>query len=272
MKPPFVITGSGRCGTTLVRRLLVERTNVVIPPENYVLYLTPRLHKESRSWDEFVGKIVAALSATQSWRELNMDADVLRDNLLSIPQDRRSRLELWNVFHESWAASNNIAYSHHWGDKTPRAALYLGAVKATLPDARFLFLVRDPYDVIRSYLKMGVDHGEIEEIAGRWARSNENILKVRKRFPRQCLMLKYEDLVSDNDRVMERIIAHIGADEDRSDANSVSLDDIESVPHFQNVRKDVFSDSVGKGMEFFSPDQKIIIESIVGDVRRTMRY
>jgi len=34
---PFFVTGSGRCGTTLTRRRLIERAHAVIPPENYGL-------------------------------------------------------------------------------------------------------------------------------------------------------------------------------------------------------------------------------------------
>ena len=39
---PFFIAGSGRCGATLLRRLVAEQTTVVIPPENYMLALQSR--------------------------------------------------------------------------------------------------------------------------------------------------------------------------------------------------------------------------------------
>lgn len=69
---PFFITGSGRCGTTLLRRLLLEHAPVAIPPENYTLAQTGRLcERAGEEWGAFCRSLAVRPAFTASvgrWR------------------------------------------------------------------------------------------------------------------------------------------------------------------------------------------------------------
>lgn len=271
-KPPFLITGSGRCGTTLVRRLLVERAKVIIPPENYVLYKTPTILVEFQNWDEVVDRIVSLLSQQGNWSGFNIDREHLENRLRQIPENARSGAAIWNTFHDVWAECNDLPYRDHWGDKTPRAALQLKGVRATLPNVRFVFLVRNPYDVIRSYLEMDDNEAPVAEIGARWRKANLNILKMTRRAPKRCLIVKYEQLVADESGTIGEIMEHIRAEPGGDAANLRCLSDVPSVPHFQNVTKPVFTSSVGRGIQKLSKEELDVINPIIEDVRTALGY
>jgi len=58
---PFFIVGSGRCGTTLLRRELSNAASVHIPPETFALSDAIRVFKESAAddWNDIVEQVLA---------------------------------------------------------------------------------------------------------------------------------------------------------------------------------------------------------------------
>src|SRR5215204_558893 len=59
---PFFIVGSGRCGTTLLRRILEADPTVHIPPENWVFQTMVRAYRKgSRAllWNDLVNLVLS---------------------------------------------------------------------------------------------------------------------------------------------------------------------------------------------------------------------
>jgi hypothetical protein len=106
---PFFIIGSGRSGNTLLRKLLMENSRVVIPPEIPDLGSTIRRFTQvaSTPWEEAMGAKVDCFhqladidvqtSATdgEPYRynlkdELNIDFDQIKSKLADLPMTERS--------------------------------------------------------------------------------------------------------------------------------------------------------------------------------------
>jgi len=89
---PFFIVGSGRCGTTLMRRLLQASPQVHIPPENWTMgnhVVTYRRLRRLMSWRDLVDLHLGrhVLGNHRWFDELPVE---LRDKLLQLPQEERS--------------------------------------------------------------------------------------------------------------------------------------------------------------------------------------
>ena len=78
------------------------------------------------------------------------------------------------------------------------------------PDARFVYLQRDPRAVALSALKRGWA-GNYFTAATQWLRCWRQWQALRERVPPEDLLLiAYEDLVADRDGVMARVFEHLG--------------------------------------------------------------
>jgi len=60
---PFFIIGSGRCGTTLMRRILITHPDICIPPETFVLSQWISLYQRynNTNWKDLVYRILSTL-------------------------------------------------------------------------------------------------------------------------------------------------------------------------------------------------------------------
>ncbi len=105
------------------------------------------------------------------------------------------------------AALNNERY---FLDKTPRYHLIADEIIQMFPDAKFIFLWRNPLAVISSIMETWA--------AGKWNlyrfqvdlfQGCENLVSACERYQERCLSLRYEDLLSNPNKEIQRIFDHL---------------------------------------------------------------
>jgi Sulfotransferase family len=98
-----------------------------------------------------------------------------------------------------------------WGDKRPSHAQHLDAIFAMFPDAQLINIVRDPRAAVASVRKIGWYEGDLATGADLWQRSVLAVDRWRDRLAEdQLFELRYEDLVEDPRRMLERITDFLG--------------------------------------------------------------
>jgi hypothetical protein len=248
---PFFISGSGRCGTTLMRRLILERTESVIPPENYALGLSNRFAaKTASNWEDCCDAIIGELAEQEkAWQTFNLDRQQVVAVLRSVPENYRSIANFWHAFHAVYADSLGKASTTRWGDKTPINAKRIPNVIELFPDARFVFMVRDAFDVAHSYGSMNAKRkGMYLDGARRWAVDNGRLVRVARRRPDQVKVVNYEELVREPDKVTAAVLDFIGLpSKPRAELNDKEARDMMTWAHLRNALGDVNTNSVGKG-------------------------
>ena len=100
-----------------------------------------------------------------------------------------------------------------WGDKRPAYSGFVGPLFRMFPDALYVNVVRDPRGATASQLTMGWDEPQaaVATAAVRWEfaiRATDQA--ARSLRPDQFLDVRYEDLVTDPERQLERILAFAG--------------------------------------------------------------
>ncbi|MGH0034790.1 MAG: sulfotransferase family protein [Myxococcota bacterium] len=154
--PGFFVVGTGRCGSTLLRKLLRVHPDLHLPKETHWI---PILHdffgaREIEA-DEFFAAIrsvymakgktaYARILKENATREDDFEA-ALRPALESLP--RRDLASIMDLFYGALARANGASL---WGDKTPDYGLCMGLLQRMWPDAKFLHIVRDGRDVALS--------------------------------------------------------------------------------------------------------------------------
>lgn len=112
--------------------------------------------------------------------------------------DEEGASEQWTRLVSEAASSGRT----HLVEKTPRHLLRLALIRRTVPDARFVILVRDGRDVAASYVKRA---GSAKAGARRWLKHNSVVLA--ERGAADVHILRYEDLVDSPGAALEATCA-----------------------------------------------------------------
>ena len=118
------------------------------------------------------------------------------------------------AFYELYAAKHG---KHRWGDKTPDYIRKMKKLSKTLPEARFIHVIRDGRDAGLSQnkriAKRGKDPVPPREMARRW---RKRIVKARVDGEelKHYIEVRYEDMVTDTEGVLRRVCEHIELDFD----------------------------------------------------------
>jgi hypothetical protein len=74
------------------------------------------------------------------------------------------------------------------------------------PESKILFIIRDPRDVVASWLKTPVWHTHPFDPARSWNNLNTRAYQLLRRYPNSIHLVKYEDLVSSSETVIREIL------------------------------------------------------------------
>jgi Sulfotransferase family len=207
---PFVV-GVGRSGTTLLRMMLDSHSEIAMPPETHFipqfiqasgkLRYSPAtmtkaiVHDQRRRWNDFGIEEADLLAAFEAVEPFNT-TDALR------------------AFYSLYAEKHGKT---RWGDKTPDYVRKMKKIQNTLPEARFIHVIRDGRDAGLSQnsriAKRGKDPIPPKEMARRW---RKRIVKSRidSEEVHHYIEVRYEDLITDTEGVLRRVCDHIEIDFD----------------------------------------------------------
>jgi hypothetical protein len=211
--PVFVLAAMWRSGSTLLQRVVSSSGEVLVWGEPYAACgIVPRLAASLQVFSPI-------------WPEQHVfrEAEDLRPERLTVenienlyPHPRALLAGHLALYEALFAVPAREAGYARWGLKETRLggddARYL---RALYPNARFLYLVRDPLDVWASYRRMAgwyLDwpHGQIRtpQAFGRaWSRLASSFTSSAADVA--ALVVRYEDLVADPTTV-QRVADHVG--------------------------------------------------------------
>jgi hypothetical protein len=204
---PFVV-GLTRSGTTLLRMMLDAHRDLTIPPETHFV---PALIKVARDPAASAEQMLEPLVSNRTWNDFSVDATEMVQRLRRlVPGDAAGAVR---AFFEIYAGRIG---KPRWGDKTPAYMLSVRRIGRTLPEARFVHLVRDGRDVALSQRARAINRQPLPpDQAARWV---TRIRKARAQAhalgSRRYLEVRYEDLVRDPEPTLRRICGFVDLDWD----------------------------------------------------------
>ena len=179
--PVFVI-GSPRSGTTLLRLILDSHPRISCGEETH--FLRDLEAVVGRNWE-----LVATYGLPREWW---------------IEHIR----ELYEAFQaEVLARSGKV----RWAEKDPTYTLHLPFIEELFPDALYLHLLRDGYDVVASFRDRWGYKSAARAARTEWARYVTAARELGTRLPQdRFLEVRYEALVADPDEQGRRIFGFLG--------------------------------------------------------------
>ncbi|MFN8149722.1 MAG: sulfotransferase [Solirubrobacterales bacterium] len=203
---PFVV-GLTRSGTTLLRMMLDAHRELAIPPETHFV---PDVIKAVRA-EEGTGAVLAAFTDNRTWNDFGIPADEMRERI-----EASGGTDAADVVRAFFTAYAERQGKPRWGDKTPAYMLSIQRIGRTLPESRFIHLIRDGRDVALSQSARALnEQPPPAEQAARWVK---RIRKARDQAsslkgPRY-VEARYEDLVREPEATLRRICEFVELDWD----------------------------------------------------------
>lgn len=222
MKPPIFVIGNARSGTTLLRLMLNNHSNIVVPPEcGFAVWW----YEKYKSWSKdcchdprLVGQFVQDLSTSRKIETWQLDYSALRE-FISLEQPQ-TYPELVSCMYVFYANSTGRAI-RRWGDKNNFHVDWIKLLSDMFRDACFIHIARDGRDVACSYRDMGILQSgsqyaprlptDIAHIAAEWTANLDKVILSFEQigWDRAC-EVRYEDLVTNNRSELTRICEFLG--------------------------------------------------------------
>ena len=274
---PFFIVGSGRCGTTLLRRLLQASPEIHIPPENWALAGCIRSFRRYRwllSWNEMVDLLLGRhVMDSERWFD-EPPAD-LRQRLLEMPREDRSLADFLDTIYCYHGEQRNASFQR-WGDKTPLNVNCMDAIMKVFPQARFVHPVRDGVDVAHSWSELSKYRGEIERAARRWKDAVTTARGFAERHPNRIHEVRYESLCRAPEKILREVCQFIDLSYESDMISRVDhyeeMEKSKSNKHYQNAFKEITTENIGKGRNNLNEHKKAKIAPIINRHLECMEY
>jgi protein-tyrosine sulfotransferase len=108
----------------------------------------------------------------------------------------------------------HIKNKNRWAEKTPGNVVHIDRIKSFWPNAKFLHIIRDPRDIFAS-MREAKKWDNVSEFMERWSTVFSNVEKFNKNgllTKESYLEVRYEDLISNTEEIMQSVCLFSGLD------------------------------------------------------------
>jgi len=261
-KPPIIIGGSPRSGTTLLRLVVDSHPNIACGPEMKII---PAICQTFVDHDRVYGSHLQE----QFHIRRETHAGIFGDHINSILEDYRSR-----------TGKRRVA------EKTPENIFYFEQLAEIMPASPLIHLIRDGREVILSLMRTNwIDPStgkapnyvqDIRAAAQFWVRSVTFGRRIRDNPAARYLELRYEDLTTDLEATMRTFLAFVDEPwsydviEYTSQEHQLSPGDYVSQGY--NAVRPVDARTAGMWRTIWSPEQVAAVREIAGDLLTELGY
>lgn len=180
---PFFIVGSPRSGTTLLRSVLDAHPNLCCAP-----------------WE------TGFFDAIQTYQKVNFGSP--RGSEFNYCPLKRGEFIRWarESFDLLMHQLTHSIEKPRWGEKTPAHVFQIDFIKEVYPNARFIHIIRDGHDVVKSLMNVNWGPRDIKWSTHRWIDSVNAGIEAQDRLGSTVVHdVNYEALTSDPQNTLQDI-------------------------------------------------------------------
>jgi len=271
------ILGERRSGSNLLRTLLNTSPEIVAPHPPHILHtfstLVPSYGDltDEQNWRGLVEDVVRSVNLSpvsmyQSGEEMRSD-DIFKyevERSLRGVQDAIYRAVMDEIGATSWICKSNDNIH------------YLPKIEDSYGEsARYIHLVRDGRDVYNSFLNapIGPKHPYIAALE--WQEIQRKIFDWTRKVSNRALLIRYEDLITDTQKELERICSFLGISFTEEMLNSYASAEAKKTADksklWKNVNKPVMRGNSKKYLRLPMKDMQLY-ENAAGQALEDLEY
>lgn len=259
---PIFILGSGRNGSTLLASLLNNHKEIFFPPEQYALpYVI-------LNWN--IGGFL--FPKTFSKKAVNLFLNNKNNQNWILKKEDFKKI-LFNINNHKYPISiktiTDAIYLHYagkfkkqikyYGDHSPLNTQFTYMLRKNFPNAKFVFLVRDPRDVVLSYKKLKNNPAsETNYAIWKWKESIKAYLQLKNKNY-DVLLIKYEDLAQKPQVTVKEACRFLNIkytqDMEIPVKSAMKILGAKGISFHSNLSKPISTESIGKWKHELTKDQ-----------------
>lgn len=272
MKFDFLIS-SERSGSNLITKLL----------DNHSQYCGPTPPHLLRVFYPVIDKY-GDLKNDENWTHLVQDVLEFFNAKIGVWQTQFSKEELIKIEPRNLASLVTYIYIkeaelHSKGRvfiKEVRTYDFFNEINKDFSGAKFIWLVRDPRDMALSWSQSPVHRGDIVRASNIWQKNQSETLKLYQQFPGKILLVKYEDLISNQEHELQRIckFLDIAFEQEMVDYHKkkISQDNAAQTDNWKNLNQSIIKDNSKKYLKALKREQIQFIEFVCREELNVLEY
>lgn len=233
MNPPaLVVVGLPRSGSSFLAHVLSTLKDLWVFDDLYVVQKAEAItfdRMTNSQLEQFVDRLAWETRARVKWEQDFGTPAVTLDDIdhmeAKLIARHRDTGPFWHEIACLWvdelAAANDCG---QWGYKTPQDFLHLERLHDVWPETKFIHLLRDPRDIMRSYKNLQVWQGGDGDprsyhpvaYALYWRMSQRRLETARTGGVPRVETVRFEELVADPDAVADRLAGYLSTQQLRS--------------------------------------------------------
>jgi len=273
---PVILSATERSGSNLLRAILSSHSQIASPPPaGLIPAIAPHFYRYTNSSGGLRSKslIQDAISLIRlHWSPWDVELD---------PEEISSRMQadtFWALFralNESYAQQKACPI---WLSKEPQSIRWVLEISESMPDAKFILLVRDGRDVALSMLKSQFPDFHVYSAALTWSQEQRAGRKVLHdpNFKGRAMCIRYEKLLENPSSTVSELSDFIGVQfesqmlEYYKDVKNITYS--KKTTLWKNIREPIISDNIEKYKAGLSKRQIRIFEAVAWDELRSFGY
>jgi hypothetical protein len=218
---PIVLVGMPRSGSTLFSAILNRAPEVYLINDAYFLQEVDgrrawqcfRSDVDARAFLNKIQSLVIRRSAVNRRKTLNNSSLMTEeqlDNACTVISNIEVAGKTWHaILAGAMTGAAQCVDKYRWGWNTPQDLYHIERINTAFPDSRFIFMMRDPFSVIRSFKykqnkKASRRYHPLAQALA-WKKAVKKYHAAQSAYPDRILLIKYEHLVSNTAREVERV-------------------------------------------------------------------
>ncbi len=284
--PIFFIIGRPRSGTTLIRTLLDAHPNVIVPPEYPVIPdLIHRFGLYPRWTPKLKNELLQAFRQPQTFEFWNYDyLQIDEQSLMKDLDEMQENTPITSVIKLSYLHSKSVFPKKEIqliGDKNPVYALYTRLLMKWFPEAKFLFIMRDPRDNFVSMKKFDWEAPNPSIQAWRWKYITKMMFELNRKYPERTFLFLYEDLVRKPQTLFKKICDFLDIVYDKNVFEFYKISSHENLgfieretflKYHESLTKPINTETIGKWEKELQSDEIKTIDYVAGQWAQKVGY
>lgn len=273
-KAPLLLLAFERSGTNLLRRIMGGHSAFAAPPAIHLVeWLSPHepFYGDFAEDGNFRRLVEDAREVTQlSFQPWPLDWPV-EEPLAEIAPADRSLLCLFEWMFSRRARAEGRA---RWFCKDRHMIRFAHELGASIPDARFIHLVRDPRDVYSSYRKADGGFKHPIPFAERWVEDTVACLRASSSTPLKdrIIRVRYEDLLDDPRETVAAICEFVGESFEEGMLETRDERAAAGTAYWQNLRRPIMRGNAAKYRTELPASELQLLESAAHRPMRALGY
>ena len=228
---PIFIVGFPRSGTTLLEQILCSHPRISAGDE---LTFIPEIRK----------KICEGLGSNDTYPVCLQGLD--------LAENPQAVLLKWRKYYMERASELGVVGGgHYFTDKLPGNLSNLPLISMLFPDSPIIHIMRNPMDSALSAMFSNFSHGmdwanNIENAAHYFLQSMKLVDHVRDNMKLNYMLVRYEDLVADQEKWTREIIGFLGEEWDERVLEFHKTERVARTASYAQVNQKIYTSSVAR--------------------------